>query len=167
MKLSMIRSLSVATATGMLVLVGGGSALASTTPEESSATVVVPEQAAASLRPCNFLQKVDNLHFSGTPGINGALSAHGVWINEDCKATTATLTMSMQKKVGGRWVDVGTNKENKKAYSGGGSSNRASARYDCTGKTKNTFRVWLDVDLNGQVDAPNRIYSVEGSYNCS
>ncbi len=47
----------------------------------------------------------------------------------------------------------------KTVYSGGGSANRAQSRYLCNGYARKEFRAWVDVDVVGVVDAPNRTYS--------
>lgn len=114
---------------------------------------------------CGFEQKADKPHIASSAGAR-AVHSHGYWLKGDCKATKATVTIHLQKKINGWWVDVGT--EGKGDYKpGGGRGKRATARYECKGHASTTYRAWVDVDLYGYFDTPNRAHSVEATLDCS
>lgn len=115
-------------------------------------------------RACGFFQEGDNPHFSSDA--SGQLSAHGTWRNTNCSATLATVTVQLQyKNQFGLWINRGTQGKMTVA-SGGGAGNRATARYDCVGNKGNLYRSWVDVDVVGIADLPNRIYSNEVARAC-
>lgn len=114
---------------------------------------------------CSFTQRHDLIHFSSTG--DGTLSVHGWWVNGDCKATKAVVTTQLQKRnIMGRWVDVGS-KGVATVYSGGGSGKRSNSRYTCKGRAEHQFRAWVDVDLVGVADLPNKIYHPEVTHTCN
>lgn len=120
-------------------------------------------KAAAAL--CSADQLVDYAHISKSPP--RAVQAHGWWRNVNCKATLAKVTVQVQKKnVLGLWVDVGQPGSSTVA-SGGGAGNRATARYTCNGTGTHTFRAWVDVDIVGVADLPNKTYSGAQTLACN
>jgi hypothetical protein len=136
------------------------------TTAAASVEVVVPQtSAAASSRVCNFQQAGDYAHISGSLPL--AVSAHGWWRNVDCRATHAVVTVQVQKQnVLGIWVDVGT-RGVATVRSGGGSVNRTVSRYICRSSTVHTFRSWIDVNLVGVEDAPNKLYTPKRKLACN
>lgn len=156
---------------GLLVVpVSGVSASTPELPNEiarSTETVVLKEssEAGTANSVCNFTQEGDYAHISSTPP--QAVSAHGWWTNGDCPTTTAVVTTQVQKKnVLGIWVDVG-DRGVKTVKSGGGSTNRSASRYTCSSTAKHTFRSWVDVDLVGVADAPNKLYTPARDLACN
>ena len=114
---------------------------------------------------CNFEQLGDYAHVSSSAPPTA--SAHGWWRNVDCNATHAVVTTQLQKKnVAGFWVDVGT-RGVKTVLSGGGSVARSNSRYVCSGTSKHQFRSWVDVDLVGINDLPNKLYTSERTLDCN
>jgi hypothetical protein len=81
------------------------------------------------------------------------VSVHGTWkaLSKECKGATAHITVQLQRRNAesvGDWKNVGSKGTNKRAYSGGGSNNRANARYTCHGKDAYEFRAVVKVGLN-------------------
>ena len=74
---------------------------------------------------CTFSMQGDYVHKSF-----GEASGHGWWVNGDCDATQAIVTVQLQQYINGSWVDAGS-PGSKTVYSGGGSANRAVARARC------------------------------------
>lgn len=115
-------------------------------------------------RACGFLQEGDNPHFSSDA--TGELSAHGSWQKTSCSATQATVTVQLQyKNQFGLWINRGTQGK-KTVAAGGGAGKRATARYVCVGNKGNLYRSWIDVDVVGVADLPNRVYSTEVARAC-
>lgn len=108
---------------------------------------------------------MDNLHISSS--LPTTLSVHAWWVNTNCSTTKAIVTVGIQKRnAAGLWFNADrptTNPGKKTVFSGGGSANRANARYECFSVGQlNTYRTWVDVDLVGIADTPGRSYS--GTY---
>lgn len=114
---------------------------------------------------CSLQQAGDYAHISSTAP--RAASAHGWWYNTNCKATHAVVTVRLQKKgLLGVWSNVGT-KGVATVKSGGGSGNRATSRYTCSGSSKHKFRSWVDVDVVGVADLPKKLYTPERELACN
>lgn len=113
---------------------------------------------------CNFTQNGDYPHISSDG--SGQLSAHGWWRNFDCKATHGKVNVQIQvQNWAGFWFDVGTPGE-ATVTSGGGSGNRATARYNCDGTNERNFRARVSVDVIGIPDATNETVSGNVPRNC-
>ncbi|TQL02935.1 hypothetical protein FBY24_2023 [Cellulomonas sp. SLBN-39] len=127
-----------------------------------------PTQAGGSTiqASCQFNNAIDSIHYSSTPP--ATLSVHGWWINVNCtKDIKAVVTTQLQKKNSiGLWVDVGS-RGVKTVYSGGGSANRSTSRYACTSGSAHSFRAWVDVDVVGIPDLPDKYYHPEASFPCN
>lgn len=109
---------------------------------------------------------VDYVHISSTAP--RAASGQGWWatINPECAWRTATVTVQLQRRnVLGVWVNIGE-RGISDVQVGGGSGNRATARYTCSGLTRNAYRSWVDVDIHGILDTPDRVYSVSQMLDC-
>ena len=102
----------------------------------------------------------DNVHLS-----IGDASGHGWWVNGDCNATQAIVTVQLQQYINGSWVDAGS-PGSKTVYSGGGSANRAVARARCNTSTWTAWRSEIDVDLIGIPDTPVKLYTSTTNLYC-
>lgn len=96
--------------------------------QQSTAQLRSGDAAGAALFFCSFTQNGDWVHISSTPPT--AASGHGWWVNGDCNATLADVTVQLQIYKNGGWKNVGAVGK-KRVYSGGGSANRAAARVPC------------------------------------
>lgn len=115
-----------------------------------------------ALRYCVADGRFDDMHVT-----SGDLSIHGWWVRIDCPSgTRANLKIGLLKKIGTKWIDVGTQGYKNDVYANGGSSGRANARFTCNGTNLNTFMVWLDVDLIGYADTPDLQYSPQFNEFC-
>ena len=124
---------------------------------------VDPDADAAGL--CSLEQAGDYAHISSTAP--RAASAYGLWYNVDCKASHAVVTVQLQKKgFLGTWFDVGTEGV-ATVRPGGGAGNRATSRYACSGSSEHSFRSWVDVDVVGVADLPNKLYTPERTLACA
>lgn len=102
---------------------------------------------------CNFSTYGDYVHYSGDDA-----SGHGWWVNGDCNASQAIVTVQLQQNISGSWVDAGS-LGSKTVYSGGGSANRAVGRAHCNSSTWTAWRSEIDVDLIGIPDDPRKLYT--------
>jgi len=109
---------------------------------------------------CHFLMDGDYVHTS-----MGDASGHGWWVNIDCQATQAIVTIRLQQNINGSWVYVGSPGQ-KTVYSGGGSANRAATRVRCNSSTMTSWRSEIDVDVIGILDTPGKFYTPTRSLNC-
>lgn len=159
MKKWFVRSAS-AFATVVFVLSGGVAANAAEVTDEFR--VPVTSYSAAGI--CAFTQHGDRAHISSSGGPR-AVQAHGWWQKGNCKATIATVTVQLQKKIGTRWVDVGRQGSGEFG-AGGGRGKRATARYECKGTARTTYRSWVDVNVHGILDTPGAYWSAEVTLNC-
>jgi hypothetical protein len=150
--------------------------IASDSEQTSSTSVQVPigssqtnsEASTAGLFGCSFSQVGDYVHIStwdSKPGAARVASAHGWWVNGDCKAKTANVTIDLQAKIGGDWRTVATGRKNG-VYSGGGSANRAPAQVLCSSSASTEWRSKIDVDLVGQSDAGNKTTTPTRTLTC-
>ena len=116
---------------------------------------------------CYGTTGVDYVHISSSSPRSA--SGHGWWatINSACAWRTATVTVQIQRRNSlGIWVNVGQ-RGTADVQVGGGSGNRATARYTCQGTARNTYRSWADVDIHGVFDSPDRNYSAAQQLSCS
>jgi len=109
---------------------------------------------------CTFWMHGDNVHKS-----SGDASGHGWWVNDDCNATQAIVTVQLQQYINGSWVDAGS-PGSKTVYSGGGSANRAVGRASCNTSTWTAWRSEIDVDLIGIPDTPGKYYTPTRNLYC-
>lgn len=115
---------------------------------------------------CTFFGKLDYAHISKTSS-NLAVQSHGGWINGDCKATLADVTVGVMKKnTIGIFVDVGRLGKKRLASGEWGSSHWAVGHYDCKGSSTHSFQSWVDVDLVGYSDWINKTFSPPTSLAC-
>lgn len=109
---------------------------------------------------CGFVMDGDYVHLSA-----GDASGHGWWVNKDCEATQAVVTIQLQQYINGSWVNAGLPGQ-KTVYSGDGAANRAVARAHCNSTTTTSWRSEIDVDLIGIPDTPDKYYTPTRSLNC-
>ncbi|MBF6270984.1 hypothetical protein IU460_25145 [Nocardia farcinica] len=129
------------------------------------------EDAAGIIKLCVFAGRADRVHIStwGQNPTGKTASGHAWWVAiKDCKPmTTATVTAQLQyKNSSGDWVDRGDLAVATKVYPGGGSGQRAAANDPCNGTSSTTWRVEIDVDVNGSPDAPNKEHGQENTFAC-
>lgn len=109
---------------------------------------------------CRFRMEGDYVHISF-----GDASGHGWWVNIDCEATQAIVTVQLQQYINGSWEDAGS-PGSKTVYSGGGSANRAVGRAHCNNSITTSWRSEIDVDVIGILDTPLKYYTPTQSLNC-
>jgi hypothetical protein len=126
-------------------------------PEGLEATGTDPESRGAL---CRFRMEGDYVHIS-----IGDASGHGWWVNIDCDATQAIVTIQLQQYINGSWEDAGSPGQ-KTVYSGGGSANRAVARAFCNNSAATQWRSEIDVDVIGILDTPGKYYTPTRSLYC-
>lgn len=112
---------------------------------------------------CVFDTKTDDIHISKT---KVDVSGHAWWVAvSNCPPDlTATVEAQLQtRNPDGVWADRGDPGVNDNARSGSGTGKWAAAHFTCTNLTaNNTWRLEVDVDLNGVADLPNKDHS--GNY---
>lgn len=126
-------------------------------PEGLEATGTDPESRGVI---CRFRMEGDYVHIS-----IGDASGHGWWVNIDCDATQAIVTIQLQQYINGSWEDAGSPGQ-KTVYSGGGSANRAVARAFCNNSAATQWRSEIDVDVIGILDGPGKYYTPTRSLYC-
>ena len=96
----------------------------------------------------------------------GQASGHGWWLKGTTNATKAKVTVQLQykPKKGSRWHNRG--KAGVRVL-GPGSSKRANARMTCRSSGRKQWRSWVDVDLIGYIDTPNKYYSPARTLKCT
>lgn len=101
-----------------------------------------------------FLQVGDDVHISSTPPATA--SGHGWWVRLSGDSKKAKVTVYLEaKNHNGDWKTVATG--SKTVGPGGGSSNRATARKECTNINRYTsWRSLIDVDIIGSLDTPGK-----------
>lgn len=109
---------------------------------------------------CQFRMEGDYVHKSGSDA-----SGHGWWVNTDCNAVQAHVTIQLQQNIYGWWADAGPLGQ-KTVYSGGGSGNRAATRAHCNSNTTTSWRSVIDVDLIGVADTPFKLYTSTRVLDC-
>lgn len=108
-----------------------------------------------------FQTKGDYVHVTG-----GQASGHGWWLKGTTKAVKAKVTVQLQykPKKNSSWnnrgkADVRTIKP--------GTSKRANARVTCRSSGKKQWRSWVDVDLIGYLDTPDKLYTSARTLKCT
>jgi hypothetical protein len=114
--------------------------------------------------PGAFITNGDNVHVSSTPPPTA--SGHGWWVKVSGPGTTAKVTVWLQSNwAGSGWVTRATGVKTVK--SGGGSANRATARWQCRNLVaKVQWRSVIDVDLIGVADSPERAVTATRTLYC-
>ncbi|MFC0581187.1 hypothetical protein [Micrococcoides hystricis] len=108
-----------------------------------------------------FQTKGDYVHVT-----RGQASAHGWWVRGTAKATTAKVTVQLQYKPTkrSRWHNRG--KAGVRTIKPG-TSKRANARMTCRSRASKQWRSWVDVDLVGYLDTPNKLYTASRTLRCT
>jgi len=110
-----------------------------------------------------FTTEGDYVHISSAT--TRAASGHGWWIRTSGNATQADVTIQLQRWQNG-WYNIGSPVK-ERVYSGGGSGNRANARYTCKNSTSwNSFRSVVDVDVVGYIDGDSKLYTSSRQLAC-
>jgi|GEM_PF-3860032 len=121
-----------------------------------------PENGLTPSALCIFYTRGDYVHVSSTAF---EASGHGWWINGDCSATWAVVTVTLQEYYSdGSWRDKGTGQAT--VRSGGGSGNRATGRAGCNDATVTGWRSVVDVDLVGLIDDPGKLITSAQNISC-
>lgn len=112
---------------------------------------------------CTFFTEGDYVHVSSTAF---EASGHGWWVNGDCPATWAVVTVQLQEFYSdGSWRNKGTVGQ-ATVRSGGGAGNRATGRAGCNDASVTGWRSVVDVDLVGLADDPNKLITPARNIGC-
>jgi hypothetical protein len=113
---------------------------------------------------CTFTTKGDYVHVSSSAF---EASGHGWWVNGDCPASMAVVTVQLQEYYSdGRWRNKGT-VGRKTVRSGGGAGNRATGRAGCNNNGLAGWRSVVDVDLVGVADDPRKLTTPARNIGCT
>lgn len=119
--------------------------------------------AAAAAAICLFTTNGDYVHVSSSAF---EASGHGWWVNGNCRATTAVVTVQLQEYYNdGSWRNKGVVGRST-VRSGGGAGNRATGRAGCNNNTLVGWRSVIDVDLVGQADSPDKLTTPSRNIRC-
>jgi hypothetical protein len=119
--------------------------------------------AVAQTSLCGFWTRGDNAHISSTAF---EASAHGWWINVNCNAQVAVVTVELQQQYSDRgWRAIGTVGRST-VKSGGGAGNRATARARCVSRDRTQWRSVVDVDVIGVADDPRKYKTPVRTLSC-
>ncbi len=112
---------------------------------------------------CSFRVEGDYVHVSSSAF---EASGHGWWINRDCQATHAVVTVQLQQYYSdGSWRNVGTVGK-ATVRSGGGTGNRATGRAGCNSSDVTGWRSVIDVDVVGILDDPRKYTTATRNISC-
>lgn len=126
------------------------------------ATPSATNSAAAAI--CVFSMFGDYVHVSSSAPPQA--SGHGWWVNGNCRATLADVTVQLQQYYSdGRWRNSGT-VGRARVRSGGGAGNRATGRAGCNSRSVTGWRSVVDVDVVGIVDSPNKLTTSGRNISC-
>lgn len=140
-------------------------------PDESQKNGLQAENGQSALAqqssPCVYRSRVDNPHISSTSPGRG-VQAHGWWDLEACASSNwkATVKVGLMAKVGGSWVDIGSQGTKTNVNPGGGSANRATAHQDCWAGKTYQYKAWVDVDVIGAWDPSDLVWSNVVTLSC-
>ncbi|MFF5114357.1 hypothetical protein [Streptosporangium sp. NPDC000509] len=113
-----------------------------------------PENSRSLSAVCYFETRGDYVHVSSSAF---EASGHGWWINGNCNATLAIVTVQLQQYYAdGSWRNAGT-VGSATVRSGGGAGNRATGRAGCNSSSLTGWRSVIDVDLVGLADDPGKL----------
>jgi hypothetical protein len=105
----------------------------------------------------------DYVHISSTPPRSA--SAHGWWTYPTKTEQVADVSVQLQVRRGGTWVDVGVAGV-ERVRSGGGSANRSNARVTCLTTADTEWRSVVDVDVVGRWDNPGKLVTPARRLGC-
>ncbi len=112
---------------------------------------------------CAFTMNGDYVHVSSTAF---EASGHGWWVNGNCNATLALVTVQLQQYYSdGTWRNVGT-AGSATVSSGGGAGNRSTGRATCTSSSVTRWRSVIDVDVIGVLDPPDKLTTSTRNISC-
>ncbi|MFI6822466.1 hypothetical protein ACIBJE_16155 [Micromonospora sp. NPDC050187] len=137
----------------------------SVAPDSGTTTggTMTDRTAPGSAALCTFQTGGDYVHVSSSAF---EASGHGWWVNGNCNATTAVVTVQLQQYYSdGSWRNVGT-KGSATVRSGGGAGNRATGRAVCSSSATTSWRSVVDVDLVGLLDDPTSLTTPSRSIAC-
>jgi hypothetical protein len=113
---------------------------------------------------CFFTTNGDYVHISSSAF---EASGHGWWINGDCPASLAVVTVQLQEYYSdGSWRNKGS-VGRKTVRSGGGAGNRATGRAACNTHGVVGWRSVVDVDLVGVADDPRKLTTPARNIGCT
>ncbi|HEX6470462.1 MAG TPA: hypothetical protein VF069_15300 [Streptosporangiaceae bacterium] len=113
---------------------------------------------------CVFSTRGDYVHISSSAF---EASGHGWWVNGDCPASLARVTVQLQEYYSdGRWRNKGT-VGRKTVRSGGGAGNRATGRAHCDNHHRAGWRSVIDVDLVGLHDDARKLVTPARNIGCT
>ncbi|WP_326629844.1 hypothetical protein OIE67_38795 [Nonomuraea fuscirosea] len=119
-----------------------------------------PAPAGAGL--CVFETKGDYIHVSTSAW---EASGHGWWINVNCNATAAIVTVQLQQHVNGGWTDAGSAGK-ATVRSGGGAGSRSTGRAACNTNAVTAWRSVIDVDVLNVLDSPSTLTTGSRNIRC-
>lgn len=112
---------------------------------------------------CIFYTRGDYVHVSSSAF---EASGHGWWVNGNCRATSAVVTVQLQQYYSdGRWRNAGS-LGRATVRSGGGAGNRATGRAGCYNRSLTSWRSVIDVDLIGVADDPSKLTTPTRNISC-
>lgn len=162
----MLRSLVTTTAIAGVVMSGALPASAATpssslpTNTQNHQTSFARQSDNETATPCPFITRGDYVHVT-----RGEASAHGWWEKGTCAAKLARVRVQLQQHDGKRWRNVGRPGDNTIPP---GTGKRANARAKCKNANPSRWRIIVDVDLVGQADSPDKLYTeTPGKVHCS
>ena len=106
----------------------------------------------------------DNVHISRS--VTPTASAHGWWVYDPQSELQADVTVQLQLKRGGTWVDVGAPGVKRLRPSTGGSGRRSNARVPCLNATETEWRSVVDVDVVDKIDNPGKLITPQQRLVC-
>ncbi len=110
---------------------------------------------------CFFTTNGDYVHRSGSDA-----SGHGWWVNGNCRATFAVVTVQLQEYYSdGSWRNKGA-PGRRTVRSGGGRGNRATGRAGCNNSSVTGWRSVIDVDVVGVADDPRKLTTPGRNISC-
>ncbi len=127
----------------------------------ANSEVAPPGEAAEAVRLCTFYTRGDYVHVSSNQA-----SGHGWWVNVNCRATWAVVTVQLQQYYSdGRWRNIGT-PGRATVRSGGGAGKRATGRVSCSSRSLTGWRSVVDVDVVGVLDDPRKLVTPARNIYC-
>ncbi|MBO0595064.1 hypothetical protein I2485_08635 [Nesterenkonia sp. E16_7] len=108
-----------------------------------------------------FLTRGDYVHVT-----RGQASGHGWWVRGSSPALTAKVTVQLQykPKQNSSWNNRGTAGVR---VIKPGTAKRANARITCRSTASKQWRSWVDVDLIGYIDTPEKAYTGARTLRCT
>lgn len=153
-------------ADGEMSMVGTGVMEATGTAPSASqrASLAATNSSPTAQAVCTFTMNGDYVHVSSSAPREA--SGHGWWVNGNCRATLADVTVQLQQYYSdGSWRSTGT-VGRARVRSGGGAGNRATGRAGCNSTSLTGWRSVIDVDVVGIVDDPNKAVTSGRNISC-